>query len=310
MDSLAKQAQVAALSASNSGNGGTAGASTTEAAGTETEVTGVLPTAAALPAATGAVTDVGVAAAEVLGLCSSKLSCAREAGVKAATKNTQGLLGASCDHCVPLEGSAVDLPTNEMFVNYLVTMVVLAAVRSPTSAARVIGSTATEATPSGSISARQPAAGSLAGATLVHGSTGTAAAPLDGCNGRQPRGGDLAGIPFPTGNNAMPSARSGNSNALPPLPPRSASRAQTGQAPQGGGGTTLTRSSSRRTHTVAKPGGGNAAPAGSFAAAFAPHVRHISDEEATIIRRSLLRLLAITVLQRVKLIQEAGLQLI
>jgi hypothetical protein len=126
VDSLAKEAQMAANSASSSGSGRAAGASTSGAAGTEAEALGVLPTAAALePAATGTDAAAGVAAAsELHGLCSSKLSCAREVSVKAATKNTQGLLGASCDHCVPLEGSAVDLPTKEMFVYYLVAMVV------------------------------------------------------------------------------------------------------------------------------------------------------------------------------------------
>jgi hypothetical protein len=305
-----------------------------------------------------------VAAAELHGLCSSKLSCAREVGVKAATKNTQGLLGASCDHCVPLEGSAVNLPTNEMFVYYLVTMVVLAAVTrmsffmidfayaaegsraaahdifakaagivirrpaaasdgttaaapaasgslagtalltgkgttaaapldgdiarqpvgsSATSTARLTGSSAMEVNPSGTSGVGQPASSSLAGTAPLAGSVITAAAPLDGSGGRQPAGGSQRpGTTCLGGSSAASAARLGSSNA-DVVPLRPAGSARTVAVPPRSSDIALTirtRSSGRRTHTVANRGGGSTAPFGSFAAKFAPFVQHISDEEA------------------------------
>ncbi|MEB3185084.1 MAG: hypothetical protein VKM97_04280 [Cyanobacteriota bacterium] len=57
--------------------------------------------------------------------CGTQFSCARDAGTKGATKDAYGIVGASCEHTVPLTGSLIDMHVNEAFFFHIIAILAL-----------------------------------------------------------------------------------------------------------------------------------------------------------------------------------------
>jgi hypothetical protein len=86
---------------------------------------------AAAAASDDRATLLGAEPAAPTSTCSTRLSCARDVGSKASTRDYQGLLGASCEHGVPLVGSLVDMPTNESFAYHFICILAIALRQPP-----------------------------------------------------------------------------------------------------------------------------------------------------------------------------------